>query len=175
MFKGLRFSKSKILLNFTTLDFHRLDPLFAKLIDPPPFLVILLICKFYNFPGSPDPAPTPTPSQIRAWRELFYVWLETMSHRSFVQCIYKISMRNTNACVQYLSLQSRHWSYRSYTHFVFQILHLDIACFTIKCSSLTNICYRSFDREYDQGPVRILCNVSAQKCNEIDKELLNKY
>lgn len=96
--KSLRFSKSKILLNFTTLDFHRLDPLFAKLMDPPPFLVILLICKFYNFPGSPDPAPTPTPSQIRAWRELFYVWLETMSHRSFVQCIYKISMQHKCLC-----------------------------------------------------------------------------
>lgn len=75
-------------------------------------------------------------------------------------------MRNTNACVQYQDIG---------VIALTLILHLDIACFTIKCSSLTNICYRSFDREYDQGPVRILCNVSAQKCNEIDKELLNKY
>lgn len=98
--KSLSFSKSKILTSteFYSLDFHRLDPLFAKLLDPPPFLVILLICKYKNFPGSPDPAPTPTPFQICAWRELFYVWLETMSHRSFVQCIYKISMQYKCLC-----------------------------------------------------------------------------
>lgn len=65
LFKGLRFSKSKILLNFTTLDFHRLDPLFAKLLDPPPFLVILLICKYKNFP-CPDPNPLPNSRMERA-------------------------------------------------------------------------------------------------------------
>lgn len=63
--KSLRFSKSKILLNFTTLDFHRLDPLFAKLMDPPPFLVILLICKYKNFP-CPDPNPLPNSRMERA-------------------------------------------------------------------------------------------------------------
>lgn len=63
--KSLSFSKSKILLNFTTLDFHRLDPLFAKLMDPPPFLVILLICKYKNFP-CPDPNPLPNSRMERA-------------------------------------------------------------------------------------------------------------
>lgn len=52
--KSFCFLKSKILLNFIIFDFYWLDFFFVKLIDLFLFLVILLICKFYNFLGSLD-------------------------------------------------------------------------------------------------------------------------